>query len=149
MGLRWTGSPLLLLLSWFCLLLVPLISLPSGVTLLIGNHVLLALLMAYCADFQYIDGVGWVVAANGSQPPAGHSCSMVIQSVDEWSAQAPQLTASEVETLKNVATNGVPNGALSAEDGAVLAWGVVLAWAAGWSARQIIRAFRGVSDEAD
>lgn len=105
--------------------------------------------MAYCANFSYAEGVGWYLSSDGAPAPQSYNCALVVQSFEEWGAQAPQLTASEVETLKDVAANGVPNGALSAEDGAVLAWGVVLAWAAGWSARQIIRAFRGVSDEAD
>lgn len=105
--------------------------------------------MAFCASFQYSESVGWFVSSDGAEAPQLYNCQLVVQSLEEWGAQAPQLTASEVETLKDVAANGVPNGALSAQDGAVLAWGVVLAWAAGWSARQIIRAFRGVSDEAD
>lgn len=112
----------------------------------------------YCVDFESpsADWIGY--QANSELMPDGSfSCGrawVVVESAD-FAGLNPslnggggtQFTSEEIAKLKQQAALGVPSGALGAEDGALLAWGVVLAWTAGWAARQVIRAFRGTSSD--
>ena len=109
--------------------------------------------MRYCVDFQ-AGSYDWIGSGDETDAMGADqfTCArgwVVIQS-NEFAGLAPSsesqtFTTEEIAALKAQALAGVPSGALSAEDGALLAWGVVLAWTAGWAARQIIRAFRGTS----